>query len=64
MSNSQIFKIEHEHFCFVTNDKALVIKRILQGYRVAAVDWYMQSMDEGKPVRVIDYGSAGQLLSY
>lgn len=61
----QVFAIDHGNFCYVTTDKTLVIERICQGYPVRAIRYYAQANDgTGTSVRVIDYGTAGKLLSY
>lgn len=62
---AQMFAVAHESFNFITTDKDLVIDRVLKGFTVRAIDYFRQSIEgTGKRVRVIDYGSAGYLLSY
>lgn len=61
----QMFAIDHGDFNYVTTDKELVMARVYQGYAVRAISFIRQSVTgEGAPVRVIDYGKAGKLLSY
>lgn len=61
----QMFAVQHDTFHFITTDKELVIERVCQGYAVKAINYFRQSIEgTGKPVRVIDYGTAGKLLSY
>jgi hypothetical protein len=61
----QVFSIQHGAFNYVTTDKDLVIERICQGYVVTAIKFLRDSITgQGTPVRVIDYGKAGKLLSY
>lgn len=63
--SQQMFSVQHETFNYITQDKELVIARVLQGFKVRAIDYFRQSIEgTGKPVRVIDYGTAGKLLSY
>ncbi len=63
--NTQMFAVVHGSFNFITTDKELVIERIMQGFAVRAISYFRQSIEgTGKPVRVIDYGTAGKLLSY
>ncbi len=63
--NKQMFAVQHENFQFITDDKDMVIERICQGFAVRAIQYFRQSLEgTGKLVRVIDYGTAGKLLSY
>lgn len=62
---AQMFAVEHETFNYVTTDKTLVIDRLIAGFTVKAIEYFRQSIEgTGKPVRVVDYGNAGKLLSY